>query len=210
MAIAKKSVLTTGYVVRLAALCTVLLIMTFTPLGYLSVGALSMSLCVIPVAIGAIVLGALGGTLLGALFGISSFIQALMGRDFGPILLEVSPLLTAFACIIPRVLEGLLTSLIFKAMRKNRYSRPFSFETAALCTALLNALLFIGALCLLFWNEYIVPMVATPENGLTATDYLPVISAVLSLVLLQAIIETLLCTVIGGAIAKALTIKKRL
>lgn len=49
----------TRWLTQLALLVAVLLVMNYTPLGYLQVGPLSMSLLTIPVAIGAMTLGLL-------------------------------------------------------------------------------------------------------------------------------------------------------
>mgnify|MGYP003210048793 CR=1 FL=1 len=46
----------TRWLTQLALLVAVLLVMNYTPLGYLQVGPLSMSLLTIPVAIGAMTL----------------------------------------------------------------------------------------------------------------------------------------------------------
>ena len=55
----------TRWLTQLALLVAVLLVMNYTPLGYLQVGPLSMSLLTIPVAIGAMTLGPVAGAILG-------------------------------------------------------------------------------------------------------------------------------------------------
>ena len=59
----------TRQMVTTAMLCAILLMMSFTPLGYLNIGPLAISFNMIPVDIGAIVLGPVGGLILGAVFG---------------------------------------------------------------------------------------------------------------------------------------------
>ena len=58
-----------------ALLVAVEIVMSVTPLGYLDLPFLSASLLSIPVAIGAIILGTWASTLLGLVFGLSSFIK---------------------------------------------------------------------------------------------------------------------------------------
>ena len=58
----------TRRMVLLAMLSGILLVMSFTPLGYLNIGPLAISLNMIPVAIGAAALGPGGGAFLGAVF----------------------------------------------------------------------------------------------------------------------------------------------
>ena len=60
---------------QLALLLALLLILSYTPLGYLPVGPLVLSLLSVPVAIGAMLLGPLGGAVLGGAFGLTSTAQ---------------------------------------------------------------------------------------------------------------------------------------
>ena len=55
----------------------VLLLMAYTPLGYLNIGPLAITLNVIPVALAAITLGPVGGAAMGAVFGLTSFLQCI-------------------------------------------------------------------------------------------------------------------------------------
>ena len=61
--------------VQMAILIAIMIILAFTPLGYLKFGLIEITLMVIPVAVGAIVLGPLCGAILGGVFGLTSFIQ---------------------------------------------------------------------------------------------------------------------------------------
>ena len=54
----------------------VLLLMAYTPLGYLNIGPLAITLNVIPVALAAITLGPVGGAAMGAVFGLTSFLAS--------------------------------------------------------------------------------------------------------------------------------------
>ena len=67
----------TRWLTQLALLVAVLLVMNYTPLGYLQVGPLSMSLLTLPVAFGAMTLGTVAGAILGGVFGTTSFVSAL-------------------------------------------------------------------------------------------------------------------------------------
>ena len=58
--------------VQLAVLIAIMLILAFTPLGYLRIGPLAISLMTIPVVIGAMILGPAGGAVLGLVFGLTS------------------------------------------------------------------------------------------------------------------------------------------
>ena len=55
------------FLAEIAILAALVLLLSFTPLGYLRIGPLSLSLLMIPVAIGAVVMGPLAGAILGCL-----------------------------------------------------------------------------------------------------------------------------------------------
>ena len=69
--------------VQLAVLIAIMLILAFTPLGYLRIGPLAISLMTVPVVIGAMILGPAGGAVLGLVFGLTSFYQCFAGDPFG-------------------------------------------------------------------------------------------------------------------------------
>lgn len=137
---------------QLSVLVALLLIFGFTSIGYIKIGVIEITLNIIPVAIGAIVLGPAAGAICGAVFGLTSFWQAMSGMSaFGAMLVNISPVYTFIICFIPRVLEGLLTALIFKALikaLKNKNSVPCA--VASLCCPVLNTLMFVGSFILLF------------------------------------------------------------
>ena len=154
---------TRANVIRLALLglfSALILVMSFTPLGYLRIGLLEVSFLMVPVAAGAILLGPTGGMILGALFGITSFIQAASGMSaFGVTLFGINPIFTAILCLVPRILMGLFAGLISKTFAA---SADKSLNTAArsvvtaLLTPVFNTVMFMGLLIMFFWKtEYI-------------------------------------------------------
>ena len=58
----------TGKMVQLAILAAIVVLMAFTPLGYLQIGVVKITFLMIPVVIGAIILGPGAGAVLGAVF----------------------------------------------------------------------------------------------------------------------------------------------
>ena len=113
-AAAKRS--STLYMVELAMMIAIILLMSFTPLGYLRTPGLSITLLTIPVAVGAIILGPKGGAVCGLAFGATSFYMAVTGSSaFAAALFNINPFGTFIVCIVARVLEGWITGLIFAA-----------------------------------------------------------------------------------------------
>ena len=89
----------TRKLVQMAILIAVMLILAFTPLGYLKVGAIEITFMTIPVVVGAIILGPAAGAVLGGVFGLTSFIQCFGMSAFGAALLNISPILTFLVCM---------------------------------------------------------------------------------------------------------------
>lgn len=155
---------TTAYLVKISLLAAVVVLMAFTPLGYLRVGALSITFLVVPVTVGAIVLGPFGGMILGAIFGITSFVQCFGLDPFGTTLFSINPIFTFLLCIPTRMLMGLLAGIVFKAMAasgKKGVRVASVFVTSAL-GPLFNTVFFMTTLCLCFYNtEYVQGFVTT-------------------------------------------------
>lgn len=185
----------------LGLLTALLIVMSSTPLGYLNIGPLAITFNVIPVAIAAIALGPTGGAIVGAVFGITSFLQAIgIGgtSPMGLITFEISPLLTFIQRFVPRVLAGLLTGLLYTGLRKTRLKK-FAIFIAGFCAAFLNTVLFMGALFLLFGKtDYVQGLMGGRS----------VIVTFCALVGVNAIVEMLASTFISGVLGKGLQAAK--
>ena len=183
--------------VTTAMLCAILLIMSYTPLGYLNIGPLAISFNMIPVAIGAIALGPVGGMILGGVFGITSFLQCLgIGGTsaMGVILFEINPFFAFVQRFVPRLLAGLLAALVYKGAKKITNSTFACFATG-FSAALLNTVLFMGALVLLFGNTDYVQGLMNGRN---------VIVFICAFVGVNAVVEMVAASVVVGVVGKVL------
>ena len=178
-------------------LTAVLLVMSFTPIGFLTIGPLAITLNMIPVAIGAIALGPKGGAVLGAVFGITSFLQCIgIGgtSPMGVILFEINPVLAFIQRFIPRLLMGLLTAYIYKIAKKSFGSTVANY-ISGFSAAFLNTALFMSFLVLLFGNtEYMTELIGGKN----------IIVFICTFVGINAVFEMLVSTVLTGIIVKAL------
>lgn len=189
----------TRYMVELAMMIAIILLMSFTPLGYIRTPGLSVTLLTIPVAVGAIILGPKGGAVCGLAFGATSFYMALTGSSaFAAMLLSISPVGTFITCIVARVLEGWLTGLIFAALYKKASAKKFSYYIASLACPLLNTLFFMGFLCIFFYNTEYIQGIA---SGLGAGNPILFVAAFVGI---QGLIEAGICFVIGSIVSRAL------
>lgn len=191
---------TTGVrdMVTLAMLSAIMLVMSYTPLGYLNVGPLAISLNMIPVGIAAVTLGPVGGMFLGGMFGITSYFQCLgIGGTsaMGVILFGINPFLAFVQRFVPRVLAGLLSGLIYQGVRKITNSGFAAFVTG-FCAALLNTALFMGALVLLFGQtEYLQSLIGGQNLLLFVCTFVGV----------NAVVEMIATTAAVGTIGRVLT-----
>ena len=181
----------------LGLLTAILMVFALTPLGYLNIGPLAISFNMIPVAIGAAALGPVGGAILGAVFGMTSFLQCLgIGGSsaMGVILLQINPVVTFIQRFVPRVMAGFLVGVIYQLARK--VCKPgLAGSIAGFCAAMLNTVLFMGALILLFGNtQYMTDLIAGRN----------VIVFVCTFVGVNAVAEAFATTVVTGALCAAL------
>ena len=109
-------------------------------------GATRISLTLIPIVLGAVLLGPAAGAFLGAAFGVVVVVVAVAGGDpFTLTLLSDHPALTVLLCLVKGAAAGAAAGLLFKLVRrKNEYAAVFA---AALSAPVVNTGLFIlGAL----------------------------------------------------------------
>lgn len=181
--------------VKLAMLVALLMIFCFTPIGFLKIGIVEITFNMIPVVIGAIVIGPAAGAFLGALFGAASFWQCFGQSTFGTLLFGVNPFFTVLICFVPRILAGLLPGLIFRAMTKKKDNIAAYFVSAAV-GSLTNTVLFVGGFCLLF-KDTMLGMAS--DNGLSPLAFIA------TAFLLNAAVELVANTAIVAAVSKAVT-----
>lgn len=191
---------------QLSVLVALLLIFGFTNIGYIKIGVIEITLNIIPVAIGAIVLGPSAGAICGTVFGLTSFWQAVSGMSaFGAMLVNVSPILTFILCFVPRILEGYLTGLIFKGLSKVSKNNSLPCAVSGLACPVLNTLMFVGLFILLFGKTEVF----TSLYGQSAASNIVAFFA--WFVGFNGVVEAIAGFIIATAISKALlTANKRL
>lgn len=188
------------YMVELGLLTGIILLMAFTPIGYLPIGpGLTVTLIPIPVVIGAIVLGPFAGAILGAVFGLTSFSMCLFQRDaFGVLLFNISPFKTFIICMVPRIIMGLLCGYIFKLIYNTKMKKVVPFAVSSLAGPLLNTVLFMGTLWLLFRDA--APVVGMAKS-VGSTGFF---SFIIGFVGVNALIEASVCLVVATAVSKGI------
>ncbi len=188
-----------------AAFLAIIILMSFTPIGYLKAGLVEITLLVLPVALGAVTVGTGAGAFLGLAFGATSFIQCFGMSQFGAMLLSINPVFAAVVCFVPRILLGFCAGLLFQALSKTKIPAAVSAGITALCASLINTVCFVGLLILLYGKtEYIQTMmesVGAKNLFLFGFAFAGINS------LIEAAANAVLGGVIGGVLLK---LKKRI
>lgn len=196
----KSNKFTTSQLTILGLMSGILFLMAYTPLGYLNIGPLAVTFNVIPVAICAVVLGPTGGAVAGAVFGLTSFLQA-MGiggtSALGAALFQINPFLSAVQCFVPRILDGLLIGFIYRGMRKktNVYA---SCAVTGFFSAFLNTLFFMTALIVMFGNTEVIQNLMGGRNVIIGCCMMVGVNAISEMVS-----STIITAAVGTALSKA-------
>lgn len=190
--------LSTKQLTILGLMTAVLLIMAYTPLGYLNIGPLAITFNVIPVAIAAITCGPVGGAIIGGVFGLTSFGQCIgIGgvSAMGATLFGISPVLAFIQRFIPRLLDGLLIGFIYRGLHKTTKNVSVSACITGFFSAFLNTVFFMSSLVLLFGNTEYVQGLIGGRN---------IIVFICAFVGINAVCEMISSTILTGIIATAL------
>lgn len=136
-----------------AMLSALILLMTFTGIGYIPIGPLKLTFNMLPVAVGAVLLGPLYGAILGGVFGLSSFITCFGMDALGMVFLGINPFLLFVMCVLPRVLCGLIPALLFKLFPNTTAGEIIGAAICCMLTAVLNTIGFLSFMWIFFAND---------------------------------------------------------
>lgn len=160
-----------------ALFSAIIIIMAFTPLGYIPLGIINATIIQIPVIVGSLFCGPKQGAFLGFLFGFTSFLKntimpaTLSAFVFSPVLAAgmfgaKGVLFSTFICFIPRVLVGVLPYFIYKAMKKCSKWKTLNFVVAGIVGAFINTFLVMGSIYVLYKDAYAAAQGIAPETVL--------------------------------------------
>lgn len=188
---------------QMALLTALMLIMAFTPLGYIPLPFMNATTMHIPVIIGACLLGPKMGGVLGGLFGITSVVRA-----------TISPNLTSFVftpfysfspefhgswtslivAIVPRILIGVCAGLVFMGLKKLIHNETISLAVSGFVGSMVNTIGVMGLIYLLFGEQY------AAAGG---TDPSLLLGVIMGVVGLNGVPEAIIAAVLTAAVSKA-------
>ena len=146
-------------------LTAIQLLLFFTPLGFLPIGALSLTTLHLPVIIVSVILGPVYGLVSGFVFGLLSFLR----NTFAPGLTSFvfSPFISygiirgnfwsLIICFVPRMLLGLIPAALLKLFsfrNKRRYSKSWRAAIVAFVATFAHTFLVLSGIFLFFGDEY--------------------------------------------------------
>lgn len=134
--------------IALLGIFVALVVVLQAGLGAVRIGPTSFSLVLIPIVLGAILLGPVAGGILGFVFGLIVVIYGVTGLDsFTYFLFSEQPFFTVVLCLLKGTAAGVMAGLLHRLIaRKNRYVGAFAAAAAA---PVFNTGIFIlGALCM--------------------------------------------------------------
>lgn len=188
-----------GRLARMALLVAIIILLTFTPLGYITLPFVAATTIQMPVIIGAVMMGPMAGLALGIAFGLSALCKVLMMPGADPVataILSYNFFLYAVIAIVPRGLMGWLSGLLFAGLNKTLPNqRLISYGITGFVGSMLNTIFYLGSLWLM-------------ASGIVAEVYSMDISGVGAMVMTVAatagIPEAIVSCVIVAAVCRAL------
>lgn len=193
-----------GDFVLMALFAAIIVVLAFTPVGYIRIGLISATIIHVPVIIGSIILGPKRGAILGGIFGITSFIMNFMTPSvlsfvfcpFFPVpgTSRGNPL-AIIICFVPRILVGVVPYYVYRLARKRAKNKYFPLLIGGVAGSLTNTILVMGLIYLIFKNAY------AAATGVSSSA---VIAAILGVVFMNGLPEAIVAALINAAVCRPL------
>jgi Predicted membrane protein len=155
----------TLFLAQFAMLLAIEAIVCFTPLGSIPIGPLVATLSAVPVIITAIMLGTGAGSLMGAFFGLFSFLvntfmtpNPITSFVFTPVYpVPGEPrgsFLSLLICFVPRILVGTVAGALFHIFRRTKMKAVLTYGLSGVIGSLINTFLVLGGIYVFFGQSY--------------------------------------------------------
>lgn len=189
--------------VMLAVLIALVIVMQAISAFAGKFGLFSITLTLVPLVVGAILLGPSGGAVLGFVFGLMVSIFSITGVDAGGMMVfQANALLAWLVCLLKGTMAGLLPGLLYKAL-PHKLPLLDAF-LAAILAPIANTGIFIGGMLLFFR-----PLLETWKGFSDYSADTMLIYIALGLCGINFIIEFLVNAVLSPAIATIVRTAKK-
>ena len=152
----------TKFLALLGVLLAIEILLAFTPLGFVPLGFTKATTIHIPVIIGAIFLGPVGGAILGLGFGVLSVIintmsPALTSFVFSPFVTvgqTQGDIWSLVIALVPRMMIGITAYYSYAIVRRLCQSKVVAYGVAGVVGSLTNTILVMSGIYLFFGQQY--------------------------------------------------------
>ena len=123
--------------------------------SFVKIGPLPMSFVLVPIVIGACLLGTKEGAFLGAVFGVITMVMGITGVDvFSFLLWEANPFWFVVICILKATAAGLCAGLVYKLLGKLLGDKYIYLRTilASVTAPIVNTGIFVAGMLLFFFD----------------------------------------------------------
>lgn len=157
-----KALKNTKALTLLGVLLAIEILLAFTPLGFVPLGFTKATTIHIPVIIGAIFLGPVGGAVLGCAFGVMSIIintisPSLTSFVFSPFIAiggSQGNIWSLVVALVPRMMIGVTAYYSYKWASKLNGTKSMAYAVAGVVGSLTNTILVMGGIYLFFGKQY--------------------------------------------------------
>lgn len=153
------------HLVELAFLTALVIVLQFMG-SFIKIGPLELSLVLVPITIGACLLGPIAGAFLGLVFGVITMIAGINNTSpFSAMLWQVNPVCFVIICLLKAILAGLGTGLIYKGLHKLFKGKYITLTTvlASVAAPIINTGIFVLGMFLCFSDTMAGLPAAAPE-----------------------------------------------
>ncbi len=140
--------------VQTAILAALIIVLQFAG-SFIKIGMLPMSFVLVPIVIGACLLGPKVGAFLGFVFGLITALMGIFGIDgFSFLLWTANPVVFLVLCLLKATMAGFVSALIYKALGKlfNGKYKTVQTVVASVAAPVVNTGIFVVGMLLFFFK----------------------------------------------------------
>lgn len=192
-----------------AIFLSIILLLAFTPFGFIHLGVIKATLIHIPIIIASIILGPRIGAFLGLMFGFTSIATntispTLLSFAFSPAIpvlgTSQGSFWALFIAIVPRVIIGFIPYYIFKfaqkVIRRNESNQKPALLLTGILTTFIHTFLVMGSISLIFNEAY--------AQAINAGSMSAIYKAILTVFFTNGLAEAALAGIVTMAVAPPL------
>ena len=123
--------------------------------SFIKIGPLPMSFVLVPIVIGACLLGAKSGAFLGGAFGVITMIMGIAGIDaFSYLLFSANPVWFIVICLLKAIMAGAASGFVYRALGKLFGEKRAYLKTvmASVTAPIVNTGIFVVGMLLFFFE----------------------------------------------------------